>query len=72
MGEMPRAAERGDNYHMQSGEAACQPDCAEWINHFTWLLCYYQRNRGTSCLSSPTAAGIRSKRRPWFRTGLQM
>lgn len=27
MGEMPQAAERGDNYHMQSGEAVCEADC---------------------------------------------
>lgn len=47
MGEMPQAAERGDNYHMQSGEAVCEADCAECVNRFTSVLCYYhgeQRN----------------------------
>lgn len=71
MGEMPRAAERRDNCHMQSWRGrACVFVCL-LINHFISVLCYYlgeQGNLPPSALRQTVykphrryAAGIRSK-----------
>lgn len=73
MGEMPQAAERRDNCHMQSLRGyVCESVCL-CINHSTPVLCYYRSERGNLPPSAPrqaaykpnscSTAGIRSKMR---------